>query len=107
MALRKGLEVTGVSALEDSADWMNRREIAFNADKHTISVDMLPQKVYLRTLGFVYTDSEGNTKIVPAKVGQLQELSNKKTLQKPVHKPQKKKSASPGKRQNGKGGEKE
>lgn len=111
VALRKGLEVTGVSALEDSADWMSRREICFDADKHTISVDTPPQKVYLRTLGFIYTDSEGNTKTVPAKVGRLQELSRKKAIQKPGKpgsKPNKKKTYhSPHKHQNRKGGAKE
>lgn len=111
VALRKGLEVTGVSTLEDSGDWISKREICFDAEKHTISVDAPPQKVYLRTLGFVYTDSEGNTKTVPAKVGRLQELAGKKVCREPGqpgYKPGKRiKKQSPHKQQNRKGGAKE
>lgn len=83
ISLREGLEVAGIGTIENASDWLTKKEIAFDVEKHSIAFSTPPQKVYLRTLGFVYTDSEGKTKTVPAKVGRLQELSTQRKQNKP------------------------
>ena len=76
LKLREGLETVGVYTLADGDDWLKQKHIAFDSQKHSISISTPPQEVYLRTLGFTYSDVEGEKKIVQAKVGRLQELAN-------------------------------
>lgn len=76
LKLREGLEAVGVYTLVNSDDWLNQKHITFDPRKHSISISTPPQEVYLRTLGFIYSDVEGEKKIVQAKVGRLQELAN-------------------------------
>ena len=76
LKLREGLETVGVYTLADGDDWLKQKHIAFDSQKHSISISTPPQEVYLRTLGFTYSDVEGEKKVIQAKVGRLQELAN-------------------------------
>lgn len=87
VSLREGLEVLDIYALEDADAWVERKAIPFNPENHTISLSTPPQTVYLRTLGFTYHDATGDTKVVPAVVGRLQELGNSKPNNSHEYKP--------------------
>lgn len=83
ISLREGLEdVVKISPLADPNDWLSQKEIPFDPAEHTINLSTPPQCVYLRTLGFSYQDSAGNTQTSPAIVGGLSEIIQTRAKQK-------------------------
>ena len=74
--LREGVESLGVSVLEDENAWVERKAIPFDPGKHSINIPKPPQTVYLRSLGFMYRDADGEMRTAPAIDGRLQELDS-------------------------------
>ena len=72
--LRSGLEELGVYPLEDVDAWITQKKIKFNPERHTINVTTPPQTVYLRTLGFAYKNSDGETENSLAVAGRLNNI---------------------------------
>lgn len=114
-SLREGLEVFELYTVEDATNWINRKSVPFDPEKHSISIPTPPQTVYLRTLGFTYRDITREEKTVPAVVGRLQELDQQAKPNHKVSKPRHSHQVNPNgphkpkpkKKQRKKGGEKE
>ncbi len=69
-SLREGLAAMGLETADDIETWQRQSLIVYDPEKHrmTSAVSDVNEKVKLQTLGYSYTDDEGNQKVRAAEV---------------------------------------
>ena len=68
--LRESLSALGLDTADDVSTWRKQTFVEYDPEKHRIPsmIGSAGEQVKLQTLGFVYTDDEGNNKIRAAEV---------------------------------------
>lgn len=69
-ALREGLSAMGLETADEIENWQRQSFIEYDAEKHRMSSPVVnsEERVKLQTLGYVYTDDDGNRKVRAAEV---------------------------------------